>query len=105
LYKKLKKLQEESIQIADIDLQKLVQDAKKYTENVSAARKEEYDDFIKHIQRVAKRIRDESDEQLNRLDEFEDKNMNSDVVQNIPDQDIIFLRKEVARYRASIEWV
>ena len=68
-------MQEESIQIADIDLQKLVQDAKKYTENVSVARKEEYDDFIKHIQRVAKRVRDESDEQLNRLEEFEEKNM------------------------------
>jgi hypothetical protein len=105
LYIRLKKLQEESIQIADIDLQKLVQDAKKYTENVSTARKEEYDDYIKHIQKMAKRIRDEADEQTNRLDDFEEKNMNTEVIENIPDQDIIFLRKEVGRYRASLESV
>ena len=31
--------------------------------------------------------------------------MSQDAVQNIPDIDIVFLRKEVARYRASLEWV
>ena len=42
---------------------------------------------------------------MNRLDDFEDKNMNPDAVKNIPDQDVVFLKKEVARYQASLDWV
>ena len=72
---------------------------------MASARKEEYDDIIKHIQRVAKRIHDDCDEQMNRLDEFEDKNMSPDAVKNIPDQDVVFLKKEVARYQASLDVV
>jgi len=81
----LKKLQEESIMVSDIDLQRVIQDSKKYMDNVATVRKDEYEDYIKQIQKVAKRVRDESDEQQGRLDDFEEKNMNSEVVENIPD--------------------
>ena len=33
---------------------------------------------------------------------FENKNINSDLADQIPDQDLLFLKKEVARYKASI---
>ena len=71
--------------VSDIDLQRVIQDSKKYMDNVATVRKDEYEDYIKQIQKVAKRVRDESDEQQGRLDDFEEKNMNSEVVENIPD--------------------
>ena len=72
-------------------------------ESVSGQRKDEYDDLIKKIQKVAKKIRDEGDEQMTRLDDFENKNLKSDVGDIIPDQDMLFLKKEVSRYRGSLD--
>jgi len=103
LYKSLKSLQEDTISIADFDLQKVLSDVKKYADNVSANRKDEYDEIIKKIQKVAKKIRDEGEEQKGRLDDFENKNLKSDIGGRLPDADFLFLNKEVDRYRSSLE--
>jgi len=40
---------------------------------------------------------------MTRLDDFENKNLKSDVGDIIPDQDMLFLKKEVSRYRGSLD--
>jgi cell fate (sporulation/competence/biofilm development) regulator YmcA (YheA/YmcA/DUF963 family) len=59
LYKKLKKLQDEEISTANFDLQKSLQDSKKYIDGVTNGRIEEYDDLLKQIQKVAKKVSDD----------------------------------------------
>lgn len=103
LYKRLKQLQADSIVVGDFDLQKTMQDAKKYVENIANGRKDEYDDIIKKIKKVAKKIRDDCEEQGVRLDDFENKNLKSDLAQFIPDADFLYLNKEIGRYRSSID--
>lgn len=39
---------------------------------------------------------------MGRLDEFEAKNINSDIAEHIPDQDLLFLKKEVARFKQAL---
>jgi cell division septum initiation protein DivIVA len=102
LYAALKALQENSIEPGDFDLAKATADAKKYVENVAGGRKEEYDDLIKKIQKAAKAIRDGADEQKGRIDDFTNKNLEGDISNLIPDQDLLFLNKEVTRYNGSI---
>lgn len=77
-------------------------DAKKYVESVAGGRKDEYDDLIRKIQKAAKAIRDGGDEQKQRLDDFNAKNLEGDIATLIPDQDLLFLNKEVTRYNGSI---
>lgn len=102
LYASLKNLQENSIEVGDFDLAKSMADAKKYVDNVAGGRKEEYDDLIRKIQKAAKSIRDGGEEQKGRLDEFTAKNLEGDISMLIPDQDLLFLNKEVTRYSGSI---
>jgi len=102
LYASLKDLLENSIEQADFDLSKTLADAKKYVEGVASGRKDEYDDLIKKIQKAAKNIRDGGDEQKGRLDDFTTKNLEGDIANLIPDQDLLFLNKEVTRYNGSI---
>jgi hypothetical protein len=52
---------------ADFDLQKSLQDTKKYIDGVINGRKEEYDDLLKQIQKVAKKVNDDINEQDGRL--------------------------------------
>jgi len=77
-------------------------DAKKHIDNVSGGRREEFDDLIKKIQRAAKKIKDDGEEQDGRLTDFEHKNLKSDIANMIPDSDFLFLNKEVTRYRGSL---
>jgi len=102
LYSSLKSLMENSIEPGDFDLAKLLADAKKYLDNVSGGRKEEYDDLIKKIQKAAKSIRDGGEEQKQRLIDFTNKNLDGDISTLIPDQDLMFLNKEVTRYNGSL---
>jgi chromosome segregation ATPase len=103
LYAKLKSLQENSIEVGDFDLAKIMADAKKYIENVAGGRKEEYDDLIRKIQKAAKSIRDGGEEQKQRLDEFIGKNLEGEISSLIPDQDLLFLTKESTRYQGSLK--
>lgn len=103
LYASLKGLQENSIEVGDFDLSRAMADAKKYVENVAGGRKEEYDDLIKKIQKAAKAIRDGGEEQKQRLDDFNTKNLEGDISNLIPDQDLLFLNKEVTRYYGSLQ--
>lgn len=103
LYASLKGLQENQIEVGDFDLAKAIADAKKYIENVALGRKDDYDDLIKKIQKSAKAIRDGGEDQQKRLDEFTNKNIEGDIGTLIPDADLLFLNKEVARYNGSIK--
>jgi len=80
-------------------------DAKKHAESVFGGRKDEFDDLIKKIQKAAKKIRDDAEEQLGRLNDFENKNLKSDMANILPDGDFLFLNKEVTRYRGSLQTV
>jgi hypothetical protein len=49
LHKKLKQLNDEEIQTALFDLQKSMQDSKKYIDGVISGRKDEYEDLLRQI--------------------------------------------------------
>lgn len=68
--KRLKSLQDEAINSAEFDLQKALQDTKKYLDAVNKDRKDEYDDIIKQIQKLAKKIGADAETQNIRLDDF-----------------------------------
>ena len=59
--------------------------------------------MIKKIAKTSDKVDDEAGELVKRLNEFETKNLSSDVTEHIPDQDIIFLKKEVSRYKSSLQ--
>ena len=56
LNKSLKKLMDEEINSAEFDLQKALQDTKKYLDSVRNDRREEYDDLFRQIQKLAKKV-------------------------------------------------
>lgn len=102
LYNRLKFMSEEEISQAEFALQKVGQETKKFIENVESSQKEDLEDLIKKIKKLAKQLGDEAEEQMGRLDQFEDRQLNSELADQIPEQDLLFLKKEVIRYKGSI---
>lgn len=95
---------DEDLNTCEFDLQKAMQDTKKYVDAIRNTRKDEYDDIIRQIQRLSKKIGQDTQEQEKRLDDFEAKMIpvQGGAQSHIPESDLVFIRKEVARYRASI---
>ena len=96
-------LKEESIQLAEFELAKLMADAKKYIDNLGNGRKDEFEDLIKKIRKAAQKLGEDAEFQSGRLEDFDNKNLKSDIAAMIPDSDFLFLNKEVTRYRGSIQ--
>jgi len=63
----------EDVNSIDFDLQRILADSRKFVSKLNSSRKDEYDDLLKKIQRLAKKINDDIDEQSIRLDNFEGK--------------------------------
>lgn len=104
LYKKLKSLMDEDIQIQEMDLQKVLLDGKKLIDGVKSARKDEYDDLMLKIKKAAKNINGNLQNEGQRLKSFETNVMKPGETTEgkIPDDEILFLNKEIARNRAAI---
>ena len=64
---------DEDLNTCEFDLQKSMQDTKKYVDVIRNTRKDEYDDLIRQIQRLAKKIGGDNNEQEKRLNDFEGK--------------------------------
>ena len=62
LYKRLKLLQDEEINNLEFFIQKAIQNAKKFQESVNAEKKDEYDDIMKKLQKLAKKVVDDAEE-------------------------------------------
>ena len=76
---------------------------KKYSDSVQGEQRDEYDDLLRKIQKLAKKVVEDVEEQGGRLDAFEEKLLDtSGGSQHVADADMLFLKKEVARYRAAI---
>ena len=67
------------------------------------ARKDEYDELIRQIQKAAKAIRDGGEEQKARVDNFNEKYLVGDLAAFITESDRLFLGNEVARILGSIQ--
>lgn len=73
---------------------------------MNSDKKEEYDDIIRKIQKIAKKVLDEDDEQMARLESFENKVVKPHTENpHIADVDMIFLKKEISRNRSALEVV
>ena len=87
----------------EFDLNRIISDSKKFIDSIKSERKEEYDDLLRQIQKLAKKTGEEGDDLMKRLDVFE-----SDLLQDngtsthVSDADLVFLKKEIARYRSSL---
>lgn len=53
---------EETINQIEFDLQKSIQDGQKYQDQCQNEKKEEYDDLLRKIQKLAKKIGDDADD-------------------------------------------
>lgn len=56
-------MNEEDIGNASFAMDKLAQDVKKFVDNLNSSRKDEYEDLIKQIKKVANKLGDEAEEQ------------------------------------------
>lgn len=68
LYRRLKQIQDEEINNLEFFIQKAIQSAKKFSESVNSDKKEQYEDIIRKIQKLAKKVLDDGDEQNSRLE-------------------------------------
>ena len=82
LYKRLKQLDDEEIATAESDMQKALSDSKKHLESVKNERKDEYDDLLRQIQKLAKKVGEDADEQGKRLNDFENTLLGPDGTSN-----------------------
>ena len=100
----MKQLNDDEVNAADSDLQKALADAKKYIDGVRGERKDEYDDLLRQIQKLAKRVGEDTDDLNKRLTDFEAELLQPDgTSDHISDADMVFLKKEVARYRSALQ--
>ena len=103
LNKRLKALNDEDIGTCMFDLQRALADSKKFMDGVRGARKEEYDDLLRQIQKAGKKVGEDADEQGRRLDDFEAKLLGPDgTSDHVADADLVFLKREIARYRQAL---
>ena len=97
-------MQDEEINNLEFFIQKAIQNAKKFQEGVNSDKKEEYEDIMRKIQKLAKKVLDDADEQAARLENFEAKVVKPHTLNpNIADVDMIFLKKEISRNRSALE--
>ena len=97
-------MQEEEINNLEFFIQKAIQNAKKFQESVNSEKKDEYDDIMKKIQKLAKKVMDDGDEQNARLENFENKVVKPQSANpHIADVDMIFLKKEISRNKSALE--
>lgn len=80
----------------------MLQEGKKLIDGVKQGRKEEYDDLLQKIKKAAKRINDNLQHEDGRLKNFESNIMKPSDKGKIPDGELLFLNKEIARNKASI---
>ena len=67
-------------------------------------KKEEYEDIMRKIQKLAKKVLDDTEEQAARLEGFEQKVVKPQALNpHIADVDMIFLKKEISRNRSALE--
>jgi TnpA family transposase len=67
LNKRLKNLLDEDITTMDFDLQKSLQDSRKYIDSVTNGRRDDYDDLLKQIQKISKKVNDDIHQENGRL--------------------------------------
>ena len=105
LYKKLKSLQDEELGNIENFLGRAISATKKYAEGVNSEQRDEYNDILRQIQKYAKKVQDDVDEQNDRLEGFEKKVLGDPQNPNsfIADVDLLILRKEVSRNKGAIE--
>lgn len=63
LYKKLKNLNDEELDSIENFLGRAISATKKYAEGVNQEQRDEYNDLLRKIQKVAKKVQDDVDEQ------------------------------------------
>ena len=84
-------------------MQKALAEIKKYLDAVRGERKDEYDDLLRQIQKLAKKVGEDTEDLNKRLNDFETELLQPDgASDHISDADLIFLKKEVARYRSAL---
>ena len=106
LNKRLKQLNDDEVNTAEFELQKALADSKKYMDGVRGERKDEYDDLLRQIQKLAKKVGEDTDDLNKRLNDFEAELLQPDgTSDHISDADLIFLKKEVTRYRSALQSV
>lgn len=87
-------------------MQKALADSKKYLDSVRGERKDEYDDLMRQIQKLGKKVGDDGDDLSKRLDDFEGElTQPGGASEHVSDADLVFLKKEVSRYRAALKTV
>ena len=88
----------------DFDLQKSLQDSRKYIDSVTNGRRDEYDDLLKQIQKVSKKVNDDIHQEDGRLQAFETQVImpNDGKFSVIADPDLLFLKKELNRNKGSL---
>lgn len=113
LHKRLKQIQDEEIDSLDQEAQRVGQNQRKFQDTLNNDKLEECEDYVRKIQQQEKLLTEAADAERARLDAFEKKIQEpivvlkadgspSQTISHVNDAYMVFLRKEIARIRASI---
>lgn len=113
LCKRLKVMQDEQIDNLEQETQRVVQNQRKFQDSLNNDKLEECEDYIRKIQQQEKALSEAVEAQRTRLEAFEKRIQEpivvlkadgspSQAISHVNDAYMVFLRKEIARIRASI---
>lgn len=102
LYTSLRQIKDQHIDPLEYNVQRASNDAKKYIDSIQNGRRDEYENVIRRLHLNAKLIKDETEVQQQKLQDFVSGNLAGDAQHLIPAQDLLFLNLEVTRLKNSI---
>ena len=104
LHDRLVPILDEKINNIKLDLQKVKQDAMNQIDEAQKQQKAQFDDMMWKIKNLAQKIDKDIDEQSKRLEELEQRflNQGESGTGQIPDGELLFIKKEICRYRSSL---
>jgi hypothetical protein len=101
LYHRLKELQDPTLDDLEYALQKIQTETIKLMEEIEHTRTEEFEDLMREIAKLSKKVQSESEQVDTRLDVFMRKLSDTDNDDAISEMDQIFLKKEVNKLRSA----
>jgi DNA repair ATPase RecN len=101
LYHRLKELQDPTLDDLEYALQKILTECQKLVEDIESNRTEEFEDLMREIAKLSKKVQIESDQVDTRLDNFMKKLSDTDNDDAVSEMDQVFLKKEVNKLRSA----
>ena len=95
-------MQDHDLEDIEYHLHRLQQELTKLSSEINNGKKGEYEELLREVQKLTRKVTIEIDEIEQRLEVFEQKIEEPQSSENINDDDLFFIRKEVGRNKTAI---